>query len=162
MKNTCIIALLLLTTGCKNNYIEIVKDFGLHSYYIALEIKWQNQKMIIALENAMLYSFLNNDTFKEKEYINLMHKLLDKKDYLKLNEQSIYNKLIPFQVDTTLVRIKKLTHLSSEVLINNFFDKNEVLKVDLSSEEKRFLIYILFQRNIFVKDDDETGYLYIP
>ena len=145
-----------------NNYKRVLSDFNLHSYYLALDIKYNNHIMPIVIENAEFYTIIDNDTLSKKDYINMMQRILKENNPFNIKDKMLYNKLKDYHVDTNQANLEKFKKIKYKNMINSFFNKDGVLQQELNEKEKRYLIYILFRRDVFVKNDDETGFLYIP
>jgi cellulose synthase/poly-beta-1,6-N-acetylglucosamine synthase-like glycosyltransferase len=145
-----------------NNYQKVLSDFNLHSYYLALDVKYNNHIMPIVMENAEFYTLIDNDTLSEKDYINMMQRILKRNNPFNLKDKMLYNKLKEYQVDTNQANLEKFKNVKDKNMINSFFNKDGVLELEMNEKEKRYLIYILFKSDVFVKIDDETGFLYIP
>lgn len=147
--------------SCNNNR-RIFSDFDLHSYYIAIDIIYDDQIMPIVINNAYFFHLLMNDNFSEKKYIKLMRRTLDKGGAFHVEDYLLFRELEKHKVDLTLKSSAIFFNKKGKSYVSNFFDENKVLEAELSEEEKKYLIYVLFRQNIFLKVDDETGYLYIP
>jgi hypothetical protein len=151
----------LLIMSC-NNSKNILNDFNLHSYYIAIDIVYTGESIPIVINNAYLYYLLMNDALSKKEYIELMKRTLDSGGIFHVRSGDLYIELLKHRVELNYENSEKFVNKYIDKYINDFFDENKVLKVQLSEEERKYLIYLLFKNNIYLKDDDETGYLYIP
>jgi len=143
-----------------NEYKKVIKDFGLHSYYLAINVEYDNRVVPIVLENADFYSIIKDDSLTVKEYNIILENLLNKKKPYKINSKVLVNKFEEFKVNENLLR--GYTEKSRKSLVTKFFNKEGVQQKRINSEEKKAVIYLLFKYNVFVKTDDETGLLYIP
>ena len=52
-----------------NEYQKVIKDFGLHSYYLAINVVYDNRIIPIVLENSDFYTLIKGDSLSEKEYV---------------------------------------------------------------------------------------------
>jgi hypothetical protein len=92
----------------------------------------------------------------------MMQRILKRNNPFNLKDKMLYNKLKEYQVDTNQANLEKFKNVKDKNMINSFFNKDGVLELEMNEKEKRYLIYILFKSDVFVKIDDETGFLYIP
>jgi len=161
MKYKPVIIFFILFLSC-NNYKKVFKDFGLHSYYLAINVEYNKQVMPIVIENAEFYSLIKDDSLSEKEYVDMLGNLLSQMNSFEINRKMLYDKLEAYRVDIHGSLIKEYADKKGDDLITIFFNEDGVQSEKLSNEEKKVIIHLLFKKNIFVKIDDETGFIYIP
>lgn len=145
-----------------NEYQKVIKDFGLHSYYIAINVVYDNRIIPIVLENSDFYTLIKGDSLSEKEYIHMLEHIADKMEPYEINNVVLANKLEEYKVDIHGNLFKEYANINERNLIELFFNENGVQRKNINIEQKKILIHLLFKKNIFVKVDDETGLLYIP
>lgn len=145
-----------------NDYKKVIKDFGLHSYYLAINVKFENRIVPIVLENSDFYTLINGDTLSEKDYVTMLENLFDKMNPYEIENVELANKLKEYKVDICGDLFEQYVDIKGSDLVKTFFDENQVQQKKLNIEQKKTVIYLLFRNNIFVKVDDETGLLYIP
>lgn len=156
-----IISINFILMSC-NEYKKVIKDFGLHSYYIAINVAYDNRIAPIVLENSDFYTLIKGDSLSEKEYVLMLEYLVDKMNPYEIINVELANKLEEYKVDIHGNLFKEYANIKERNLIKIFFDANGVQQKSLNIEQKKIVIYLLFKNKIFVKVDDETGLLYIP
>jgi hypothetical protein len=138
-----------------------LNDFNVNSYYLSLNVEFEKKTTPIVIENASLFNIIKNDTLTRKKYSGFIKNILEKNVSLNINSVTTFNNLKKYEVDSCQKKLEIIGKDKSE-LVNTFFTEAGVQRNDLSDLEKRCLIYNLFKWGIYVKNDDETGYLYIP
>ena len=164
MKHRIILLILIPFSlmSCNNDYKNILNDFGLHSYYLMINIEFDKQVIPIFIENSELYSLINGDSLNKKSYVKFFNNLLNNGESFIITSEVLFNKLRKYEVNTKGYLIQQHVNKDGKTLIKTFLNENRVMQEKASNEEKKTIIYMLFENEIFVKVDDESGYLYIP
>lgn len=142
-----------------NDYIKVFNDFNLHSYYVSINISYKDKIFPIVIENTELYDIIADNTLSTKQYIKKMVSLIENNKALVVDDK-MYNKLENFIIDSSLCQVLSLGKKGKEYCLDYYF-KESILKKDISNEEEKCLIHELFNWGIFLKTDDESGYIII-
>lgn len=144
---------------CDNLHKKAIGDFNLHSYFIAIKVTNERDTINVVIENAILYSILNeNNNLTQKEYKKKIYSTIEQDKPLSISKSS-FMELKSYE----LIKDKEIEDLNrkgTEVLINAFF-KDGIQYKDLTEIKLRHLIYCLFNEKRIVRTDDESGLLYI-
>lgn len=139
---------------------KVLNDFDSYSYFIALDVETPNYNGKIIVENEDLYYVFQKTKGinSKEEYKTEVKEAILKKSALPLNisdfkECKIYQALKNGAVDSIVTKGK-------DRFIAHYFD-GRVLKDGISDDERNAIIVKLFEWEIPVKIDDETGYLVI-
>ena len=163
IKKLSLVFVVILLYGCSDNnrYKKVLGDLYNYSYYVSLVVIYDKQQMRIVIENADLsYMLEKEEGITQSMYYEQMGKVLNKKTPLIVNKHTFLS-LKEYQVVPT----KKVDNLKKEGinnLIKSLFNEYGALTTPLSEMDKKYVIDILFQNDIFTKMDCESGYIYIP
>ncbi|MCT4640028.1 MAG: hypothetical protein N4A72_20195 [Bacteroidales bacterium] len=151
------ISVVILMIGCKSDYEKVINDFSLHSYYLVVKVSTDNNIMEIAIENEVLYSLFNkNISMSKTNYKKMISNALKKNTPIKVDKDFFRD--LEYYVVAEDKAIKKINQNGIEILKETFFTDG-VLYKRLTYSETKFLIYCLFKNNLYVKVDDESGFL---
>jgi hypothetical protein len=151
--------------GCvwkSNPYKAIIDDNSLSSVYLSLNIKYGNEQSRIAITSFGLF-LADGDTCSWKEHKKKWYQAL--KNGKALEVDSITFVALKQYVVTPQKKIDSLYKGDvNKLLSSSIFNERRALlssENSLTDEEQRYVIDILFRNNIFIRVDDETGYLFI-
>jgi hypothetical protein len=152
---------LMLGQNCRaidENFLdEVLSDSRRNSYFISLKIVVNKQSKNVIIENDDLFYYLfKTKEFNEKEYRLFLKKLIMNDSKLSVKESEIekWN----FTIVSNVKSVSDLASKGQNEFISHYFD-GQVLKDNLSENEKNAVIEQLFKWNIATNIDDETGYL---
>lgn len=160
MKKIFILLFIFLLITCKKNkYEKVINDFSIHSFFICLKVEYNKSTVPIVLENSKLYSVLSYfEKIDRKKYITEINRVLKTNTNYNLQNYDAFSYLRKYEVS---FKKEWISFFDSREKLICFFNRDGVLMKKKNYEEKKMIIYMLFKYDIFVKIDDETGYLYI-
>ena len=162
MKTYSIILLsVLLLSSCSTNnnafYDKVLSDFGVTSYFIALDISSSAYTGRVIIENNDLYNFMNKTKgWDKKSYGQKMKKILVHRRVLKINDTDL--------LKWKFIQVKEVTNVYLNVnkgtnnFIKNYFN-GSMFKYEVDFDEMHAVINQLFYWNIPVKFDSVSGEL---
>jgi hypothetical protein len=163
MKTFSIITLLsaLLFSSCSTNnnafYDKVLSDFGVRSYFIALDISSSAYNGRVIIENNDLYNFMNKTKgWDKKRYSSGMKKILVRKRVLKINDTDLLKWKFIQVKEITSVYLN--TNKGANTFIKNYFN-GSVFKYEVDFDEMHAVINQLFYWKIPVKFDNVSGEL---
>ncbi len=154
---TGFVSILQLADTSQIFYSKITSDFTRHSYYLSFTASFTDYQGPVIIENDDLYSFFNRDgTLTRETYQNEIVQRLVKNDFK--FEMKFPNK--GFVKVVSLAKVTKSVSKGKERFIKTYF-KNNVIRKNLSEDERSAVISNLFAFQIASKMEDETGILVI-
>lgn len=159
MKIAFIISLVIIQLS--NPFInEVTQSFGHKSYYISLTIKLPKDKVPrkYIVQNDKLFALLVKQLKLKstEDYLSFIRKKLSNNKPLKMDQLSEgFREVV--QSKELLDNVKK----GKKQFIQTYFNDNRILKSTIDYDEEAAIIDQLFQWEIPVLNDDESGFLYI-
>jgi hypothetical protein len=165
IKKSPILYTIVLFLGCSynNKYKEVLEDFDIYpySYYVSLNTSDGKQNMKIVIEIAELsHLLMTEEGITQSMCYEQIKKVLNNNIPLIVNKHT-FILLKNYQVIPTK-KINQLKDKGINYLIQSLFNKYGALITPLSEIDKKYVIDILFQNDMFTMIDDESGYVYIP
>lgn len=157
----CVVLLVIvLFNSCKDNYKRSLSDFNNYSDFVALSVSNGTDSMKIVIENAQLYSILNDNvsSLSERKYMDDAYVAIINDKPLLIDNKS-YSSLCSYELKFD-EEIGNLNKKGIDTLLNTYFE-GKVLYKALADTKERHLIYCLYNNKILVRTDCESGYLYI-
>jgi hypothetical protein len=161
MKKTVVILslLLLILVSCSEKnpafYNQVLGNFDKHSYFIALDIRSDEFKGRVLVENNNLFTFLNKTNGWDKErYKSMMKRILIHRRIMKIKNTA--------DLSLSFIKVKEINkvYLSAnkgpDSFIKDYFN-GKIFKYETPEDEIYAVINQLFYWKIPIKFDDATG-----
>ncbi|MEC5145470.1 hypothetical protein UNH65_18070 [Chitinophaga sp. 180180018-2] len=138
---------------------DVINDFSRNSIYLRLKLNCHGKQGIYLVRNIDCYLYLHSHLDIDKEeYKKLMLRQLTSEKALDI--RGSYDSESPF-----ILVSGSLDDLPIDTLFNRYFvrrNKYLILNSDgITNNLKWDIIAILFKKNVYCRDDDETGNLTI-
>ncbi|MBS1778909.1 MAG: hypothetical protein JST70_06265 [Bacteroidetes bacterium] len=139
-------------------YSLVLSDFGMHTFYVSLDIRSQTYSGRVVVPNDHLYDVLQNkNNYSEKRYISILEPILKNHSILDLGEIDLnyYGFLV--------VRKNEKVSEDKQYFFSRYFNMTNGVYVikDSANKMKASIVNKLFEWKIPCKTDDESGYLYV-
>lgn len=138
---------------------NIVADRSEHAPYVILKIASNDEIQIVAIQNSDLYFRfkemlgLSASNYESELVRHIQNDIPFAVSDISSNELRTYFVALNAQIDTNKA-------IGKEQFVAYYFD-NKIQKLRLTYDEEKYLIKTLFDWNIFVRRDDESGALII-
>ena len=155
-----IFVLAMLSSCSKSNdefLNKVLNDFNEKSYFIAFDVKSNDYKGRVIIQNNDLYNFFNNTKgWDTTRYKDQMKKILVHRRTLKLNDNDLlkWHFLKVKLISSVLINASK----GVNSFLENYFE-GTMFKADVNQEAMNAVINQLFYWEIPVKLDSVTGQL---
>jgi hypothetical protein len=152
-----LLMLILISCAEKDNgfYNKVLGDFNKHSYYLALDIRSDDYKGRVIVENNDLYTFLKKTKGLDvKRYKSTMRKTLIHRRVLKIKNTA--------NLSLNFIKVKEINkvYLSAnkgvDSFIKNYFN-GKIFRDNTPADEINAVINQLFYWKIPIKFDDITS-----
>lgn len=152
------IALILMCGSLFPNLVflnKVLGDRGRHSFYVAVQVNSVNYRGMVIAENGVLFRCLNRTKgLSHAQYQTIIKEILLKKKSLMLGNLNLREwGLLPVEKNS---RVDSIAERGVNEFLSHYFQE-KVIRPDIDFAEKKAVIAKLFEFEVPVCTDDESG-----
>lgn len=157
------VALLFVIVGCNNHQVDRL-PLKVASYtagsmipFIAIDVKTGDSVRAAVIPNDILYDLFEEYSLGTEEYEATLSKYVNTRTPIILPE-SVLVDLRPYFV-RRVPKVDSLASRNAGILIRHYFNEHGILHQNVSPEEERYLINVLFEKGYYTGINHHSGRL---